>query len=330
VDETGDVKKGAATVGVQRQYTGTAGRIENAQVAVYLTYAAAGGHAFLDRALYLPRSWTDDPDRRRAAGVPDEVAFATKPALARAMIARALDAGTPAAWVAGDEVYGADPDLRAELEQRGIGYVLAVARDHRVVTGIGPRRAVDLAVRLPAPAWQRLSAGAGAKGQRYYDWALVDITVDAPGYHWLLIRRSLRTGELAFYRAYAPAPVPLGVLVRVAGRRWTVEESFQTGKELAGLDEPQVRRWTSWHRWTVLAMLAHAFLAVTAAAEHARAPAPEGLIPLTVNEIRHLFTNLLNRTARDVRHLMRWSRWRRRHQATARASHYRRQAAQLE
>jgi SRSO17 transposase len=329
VDETGDVKKGATTVGVQRQYTGTAGRIENSQVAVYLVYAGAGGHAFIDRALYLPRSWMCDPARLAEAGVPAEVEFATKPALARVMIARALDAGTPAAWVAGDEVYGNDPGLHADLHERRIGYVLAVAKDHHVVTGIGKRRAVDLAVRLPTSAWQRHSCGPGAKGHRYYDWALVEITVDAPGCHCLLIRRSRRTGELAFYRAYAPEAVPLSTLVRVAGRRWAVEESFQTGKELTALDEHQVRGWTSWHRWTILAMLAHAFLSITAAAERTRSPSPTGLIPLTRNEIRHLFISLLIRPIRDAGHLLRWSRWRRRHQATAQASHYRRQAAQL-
>ncbi|MGZ5401372.1 MAG: IS701 family transposase, partial [Nocardioides sp.] len=291
VDETGDVKKGTHTVGVQRQYTGTAGRVENAQVGVYLVYAGAGGHAFIDRALYLPRSWTEDAGRLAAAGVPADVAFATKPALARAMIARALDAGTPTAWVAGDEVYGADPGLRADLQARGVGYVLAVAKDHRVATGIGACRSVDIAARLPTKAWQRLSAGPGAKGHRYYAWALVELTEDTPGRHWLLIRRNTRTGELAFYRAHAPQPVPLSALVAVAGRRWAVEESFQTAKELAGLDEHQVRRWTSWHRATVLSMLAHAFLAVMAATQ---SPQPgDRLIPLTLNEIRHLFDRLL-------------------------------------
>jgi SRSO17 transposase len=179
VDETGDLKKGTATVGVQRQYTGTAGRIENAQVAVYLTYAGARGYAFIDRALYLPRSWTEDLARCAAVGVPEEVEFATKPALATAMIARALDAGSPARWAAGDEVYGADPGLRKELVRREIGYVLAVAKDHPITTGIGTRRADELAVRLPKRAWQRLSAGAGAKGERFYDWALVQ-TIDTP------------------------------------------------------------------------------------------------------------------------------------------------------
>jgi SRSO17 transposase len=324
VDETGDLKKGQHTVGVQRQYTGTAGRIENAQVAVYLVYAAARGHTFLDRALYLPKSWTGDPERLTAAGVPDEVGFATKPALARQMITRALDAQVPARWVAGDEVYGNDPALRADLAHRRVGYVLAVAKDHRITTGIGVRKAVELAVRLPDRSWQRLSAGAGSKGHRYYDWALIDtVDRDLPGRHWLLIRRNRRTGEYAFYRAHTAGPVPLSALVRVAGRRWTVEESFQTGKELAGLDQHQVRRWTSWHRWTVLSMLAHAFLTVLAADERDQPP-PDGLLPLTLNEARRLFTLLVVRPARSIAHALHWSRWRRRHQANARTSHYRR------
>jgi SRSO17 transposase len=330
VDETGDVKKGTHTVGVQRQYTGTAGRIENAQVGVYLVYAATRGHAFIDRALYLPQSWTTDADRCGAAGVPAEIRFATKPALAAEMIGRALDAGVPAAWVAGDEVYGNDPKLRADLHKRGVGYVLAVARDHRVTTGIGVRRAIDLAVRLPASVWARLSAGVGAKGQRFYDWALVDIIdPEVGGDHAVLIRRSISTGELAFYRCHTPTPVPLATLVAVAGRRWTIEESFQAGKGLTGLDEHQVRRWTSWHRWTILAMLAHAFLAITAATARTETHPAPGLIALTANEIRHLFTRLVDPVRRDIAHLLGWSRWRRRHQARARDCHYRRQAAQL-
>jgi SRSO17 transposase len=330
VDETGDLKKGTATVGVQRQYTGTAGRIENAQVAVYLAYAGRAGYAFIDRALYLPRSWTTDAARRAAAGVPDEVAFATKPAQARQMIARALDAGTPARWVAGDEVYGADPGLRAELVRRRIGYVLAIARDHPIRTGIGARRADELSGRLPKRGWQRISAGQGAKGERFYDWALVDTAdpaadPDRTGRHWLLIRRNRRTGELAFYHAYCPTPVPLAALVRVAGSRWRIEESFQSGKELAALDQHQVRRWDSWHRWTILAMLAHAFLSVMTATQ----PPPDpgsGLIPLTRNEIRRLLTAAVT-SIQKASHVLRWSIWRRRHQARSRASHYRRQAA---
>src|SRR5690348_14216464 len=164
VDETGDVKKGTATAGVQRQYTGTAGRVENSHVAVYLSYAGRGGHALIDRELYLPRSWVEDKERCAAAGIPEGPMFATKPALARRMITRTLDAGVPAAWVTGDEVYGADPGLRAGLERRRVSYVLAVAKDHRAVTGAGALRADALAKRLPPRAWQRLSAGPGAKG----------------------------------------------------------------------------------------------------------------------------------------------------------------------
>jgi SRSO17 transposase len=327
VDETGDLKKGVHTVGVQRHYTGTAGRIENAQVAVYLTDATDVGHAFIDRVLYLPKSWTGDPDRCAAAGIPADTAFATKPALATTMIGRALDAGVRAAWVAGDEVYGADPGLRADLETRGIGYVLAIGCDRRVTTPAGALRADAVAARLPKHVWQRLSAGAGAKGHRYYDWAFADIDTHQPdGCRWLLIRRNRTTGELAFYRCYAPQPVPLRTLVRVAGMRWTVEESFQTGKGLTGLDQHQVRRWTSWHRWTILAMLAHAFLAVLAATERTPDSATTGRISLTCNEIHHLFITLISQPAHDIAHRIRCSLWRRRHQHRAQQAHYQRQS----
>jgi SRSO17 transposase len=171
VDERGDVKKGRASAGVQRQYSGTAGRVENCQVAVFLSYASPAGHALIDRELYLPRSWTTDPARCAAAGIPARTAFATKPELARRMTGRALDAGCPAAWVTGDEVYGAGPGLRADLERRRIGYVLAVAASHRVTTAAGPCQVRTIAARLPRRAWQRYSAGEGAKGHRYYDWA---------------------------------------------------------------------------------------------------------------------------------------------------------------
>lgn len=327
VDETGDLKKGTCTVGVQRQYTGTAGRIENSQVAVYLTYATSVGHALLDRALYLPKSWAEDTERRTAAGIPHEVEFATKPALAREMIVRALDNGAPAPWVAGDEVYGADPRLRGELQDRGVGYVLAVACSHQVSTSAGKRRADELAASLPRHTWQRVSAGPGSKGPRFYDWAWVTIDAKHPGQRWLLIRRNNSTGELAYYRCYAPEPVPLHELVRVAGRRWTVEESFQASKGLAGLDQHQVRRWVSWHRWTVLAMLAYAFLAVLAATERAHNPAPDGLIPLTCNEIHHLFNILILVPISDLWHRLRWSTWRRRHQHRAKTSHYQQRTA---
>jgi SRSO17 transposase len=278
VDETGDLKKGTSTVGVQRQYTGTAGRIENAQVAVYLVYAGSAGHAVIDRDLYLPRSWTDDPARCQAVGVPDQVSFATKPALAKAMVCRALDAGVPAAWVAGDEVYGANPGLRTELEARGIGYVLAVACDHPVRAGGASHRADALLKRIPARAWQQVSCGRGAKGHRYYDWAFLRLD------------------------HHGPAP------------------GCQAGQH-------QVRRWRSWYRWVTLAMLAHAFLVVAAVTERSCRPPPSGLIPLTCNEVQHLFAALVARPVEDLGHRLRWSIWRRRHQARARTCHYRRQAA---
>jgi SRSO17 transposase len=327
IDETGDLKKGACTVGTQRQYTGTAGRIENAQVAVYLTYAAARGHTLIDRELYLPQSWIADPQRLTDAGVPDDIDFLTKPALAAGMLARALRAGVPARWVAGDEVYGNDPNLRAECEAQRIGYVLAVGCDRRVCTAAGPVRADALVAGLPRWAWQQLSAGPGAKGERNYDWAWITLTSDSTdgGCWWLLVRRNQTTGELAFYRCYSPQIVPLRELVRVAGRRWTIEESFQTGKGLAGLDEHQVRRWTSWRRWTLLAMIAHALLTVIAANEHADRPAPVGIIPLSCSEIRRLFTVLVVAPRRVLACPHAWSTWRRRHQHRARTSHYRRQ-----
>jgi SRSO17 transposase len=333
IDETGDLKKGTTTVGVKRQYTGTAGRVENAQVAVYLVYASDAGHAVIDRELYLPRSWTDDPERCRAAGVPDQVGFATKPALATKMITRALDAGVPAAWVAGDEVYGANPGLRAALQARGIGYVLAVACDHPVGFGGASHRADSLLRRVPARAWQQVSCGKGAKGHRYYDWAFLRLDHDGPapdgqaGQHWLMIRRNHKTSELAYYRCYTPRPTPLAILVRVAGRRWSIEERLQTSKGLCGLDQHQVRRWRSWYRWVTLAMLAHAFLVVAAVTDHARHPPPPGLIGLTCNEVQHLYAALVARPAADAAHRLRWSVWRRRHQARARTCHYQRQAA---
>ena len=326
-DETGDIKKGSCTAGVQRQYSGTAGRIENCQVAVYLTYAAPRGHALIDRELYLPGSWAADRQRCQAAGIPEGTPFATKPALARRMITRVLDAGAPARWVAGDEVYGTDPGLRADLEERGMGYVLAVAKSHPVSTSTGKRRADQLAAVLPRAAWQRCSAGAGAHGHRYYDWAWITITPGQTGHRWLLIRRHPRTRELAYYRCYAPRPVPLGALVQVAGRRWTVEEDFQAAKGLTGLDQHQVRRWDSWHRWVTLAMLAAAFLAITAAAEHTRQP-PDDQIPLTRNEAARLLATLILQPAPATGHRLRWSTWRRRHQHRSRASHYQRQARQ--
>lgn len=324
IDETGDLKKGDRSVGVQRQYTGTAGRIENSQMSVFLTYSARRGHTLIDRELYLPASWAGDQERRRGAGIPASTEFATKSALALSMIIRALDAGTPAKWVTGDEAYGKDAaGLRGPLETREQAYVLAVACDHRVPGPSGYVRIDELAARLPTRAWQKLSAGPGVKGNRYYLWARIRLNpAGKSGHHWVLMRRNRRTGETAFYRCYSPQPASLPELARIAGRRWTIEETFQTGKELTGLDQHQVRTWTSWYRWTTLVMLAHAFLAVASA--HARADTTTGLISLTRNEIRHLYSKLVIEPAYTAINVLAWSAWRRRHQHRAKTSHYQR------
>ncbi len=327
VDETGDLKKGTSTVGVQRQYTGTAGRVENAQVAVFLTLVAARGHTFIDRALYLPRCWADDPDRRHQAGVPDDVEFATKPALAAAMITHAITGGVAAGWVTGDEVYGACPKLRATIRDLGLGYVLAVASNHRA-TSVGaeePDLVSDLG--LTTHTWQRLSAGPGAKGHRYYSWARTRIEPEphSDSYHWLLIRRNDTTGELAYYRCYHPTCVDIADLVAVAGKRWHIEENFQAAKGHVGLDQHQVRRWDSWHRWTTLAMWAHALLTVLAATtrDTDTTTTSNGLIPITLAEVRRLLLATRHRV-QSLTQALTWSQWRRRHQHRAKQAHYRR------
>ena len=333
VDETGDCKKGTATVGVQRQYTGTSGKIDNAQVAVYLTYASPRGHGLIDRELYLPRCWTQDAARRQAAGVPEQVAFATKPELARQMLERALAAGVPAAWVTADEVYGSSPGLRGWLETQRLPYVLAVRCTQPLLPPSGPPAPAEaLAERVPPECWLRISAGHGAKGRRWYAWSRLPLGgAGAPqGWgRWLLTRRNLKTGELAFYVCAGPAGLPLVALVRTAGTRWRAEESFQASKGLCALDEHQVRRWRCWYRWVTLAMLAYAFLVVVALTERAQHPAPRGVVALTCNEAQRLFAALVlvGVPSADPDHRLRWSWWRRRHQARARACHYRGQAA---
>jgi SRSO17 transposase len=276
-DETGFLKKGRMSAGVARQYTGTAGRVENCQAGVFLAYCAPdGSRALIDRELYIPAKWAQDRDRCRAAGIGDEVSFATKPQLATTMIGRAVEAGVPFTWVTGDEVYGGSPELREWLETQEIPYVLAVACSAMIPTAAGAKRAGELAALVPAGAWEQRSCADGSKGPRLYDWALVATDSDQ---HWLIIRRSLQPGEkgdleLAFYRCYSPRPVTLAELAAVAGARWGVEDCFAEAKNEAGLDHYQVRRYRAWYRHITLSMLAHAFLAITAhAARPARAPA---------------------------------------------------------
>ena len=277
VDETGFLKKGTTSVGVQRQYSGTAGKVDNCQLGVFLAYASPRGRAFIDRELYLPECWTDDPPRCRAARVPEQVGFRTKPQLAQLMLARALDAGVPASWVTADEVYGGSPTLRQWLEGRGVSYVLAVkCTEPLAISGPdGPVRATaeQLAAAVPAEQWVTASAGQGAKGRRLYDWTRIQLAtpVTSEMARWLLVRRSRRDGELAFYACSGPAGTSLVGLVRVAGTRWAVEEGFEQAKGEVGLDHYEVRKWPGWYRHITLALLAHAFLAVT----RAQATSPE-------------------------------------------------------
>jgi SRSO17 transposase len=278
VDETGFLKKGRMSAGVARMYTGTAGRVENCQVGVFAAYVTPdGGRALIDRELYLPEKWTGDRGRCRAAGIGDGVPFATKPRLAEKMIARARDAGIPFAWVAGDEVYGGNPGLRAWLEEQEIPYVMATACSDPIPVAAGGMRAGELAALVPQDGWQRLSCADGSKGPRLYDWAL--IAAGSPEHH-LLVRRSLVPGErgqleLAFFRCWSPRPVTLPELVAVAGARWGIEDCFAEAKGEAGLDHYQVRKYRAWYRHATLSMLAHAFLAVAARASRPAGPPPE-------------------------------------------------------
>jgi SRSO17 transposase len=260
---------------VQRQYSGTAGRTENCQLGVFCAYATSKGRALIDRELYLPKSWIADPGRCREAAVPGDTEFATKTELARMMLARALDGGVPAAWVTADEAYGRDHKFRAWLEQRRIGYVVAVACNQAIPASAGTSRADVLAAHAPAQAWKRRSCGQGAKGPRIFDWAAASLPDPddsiPPGWsRRLLVRRSpTRNGngehELAYYLCAAPAGTTDEDLIRVAGSRWAIEECFQTAKTETGLDQYQVRRYDAWYRHITLAMLAHAYLCVTAA-----------------------------------------------------------------
>jgi SRSO17 transposase len=282
VDETGFLKKGEKSVGVARQYTGTAGKRENCQVGVFLCYSSEKGAAFIDRALYLPKEWAHDRARRQAAGVPKEVHFATKGELAKRMLKRAFEAGVPARWVVADTVYGTARGLRGWLEKRGRWYMLAVPGTQGVYHEGAQRQARTVAKHLSEEAWFRASAGRGSKGERLYDWACIalpdpDTTQEAG--RWLLMRRSIEDSpEYAYYLTYAPAETPVHELIRIAGRRWQVEDSFEAAKGEVGLDEYEIRKWEGWHRHITLCLLAHAYLVVVrSVAEHEERAAKGGI-----------------------------------------------------
>jgi SRSO17 transposase len=279
VDETGFLKKGEKSVGVARQYTGTAGKRENCQVGVFVCYSSRKGAAFIDRALYLPEEWTDDAWRLSEAGVPEGVGFATKGELAKEMLQRAFEAGVPARWVVADTVYGMTRGLRRWLEKRERSYVLAVTSSKSVYYEGTQRRVGKVARSLPEDSWIRASAGKGTKGERLYDWACVELPQSGMyrkgvrAGRWLLMRRSIAGGEpeeeeekkkkkIAYYLCYGPAHTSVEELIRIAGRRWVIEDCFEQAKGEVGLDEYEVRKWDGWHRHITLCLLAHAYLAV--------------------------------------------------------------------
>jgi len=275
VDETGFLKKGEKSAGVSRQYSGTAGKVDNCQIGVFLAYASARGRAFIDRELYLPEEeWATDAERREEAGVPEEVEFATKGELAKKMLSRALEAEVPASWVSADEVYGNDPNLRGWLQERGISYVMAVSRSHPLPSLLGRLRAEEAVSEAPGEAWERVEVGKGSKGPRLYDWARARLPYEcADGWaQWLLARRSVSDPrEIAYYRAYSSEDAPLSELAKAAGVRWSIEECFERAKGEVGLDHYEVRRWEGWYRHITLCLLAHAFLEATRAKANAGA-----------------------------------------------------------
>ena len=337
IDESGQEKTGEHTAGVKRQYLGCAGRVANGINVVYASYAALGGHAVVGARLYVPADWAGDRERRRAAGIPEDLEFKTKPQLAAEIIKDLLAEGHCPPWVTGDEVYGRDAKLRSLLEDQRTGYVLKIPCSFRVTLPTGQKIRADHSARLaPAAAWQTASAGHGSKGERDYGWAWL---ATASARHHLVIRRSLTDpADQAYFYCHVPAgrACSFTTLIRIAGRRWQVEEDFRLGKSGFGLADSQVRHYTPLTRHLALAMAALAVCAVTAALAHPRTstlarpptspgdqpPEDPGLIPLTVAEIKRVF-NLITHAWHSIRHYLHWSWWRRRHQARARWFHHR-------
>src|SRR3954452_2042994 len=269
-DESGFVKKGKGSAGVQRQYTGTTGKVDNCQIGVFLAYHTRLGRALIDRELYLPQSWTDDRDRCRRAHIPEQAEFATKPQQAKSMLERAVVAGVPVAWFNADEAYGQNRELREWCEQQDIAYVMATRKDHEVPSGLHTTTRVDqLIAKIRAGAWRRLSGGDGAPGPRVSDWVSIPIRAEFPHGRrgWVLARRNITTAELAYYVCFGPRGTRLRTLVATAGARWAVEEGFQIAKNEVGLDQYQVRRYDAWYAHITLAMTAAAFLTIIRATE---------------------------------------------------------------
>jgi len=340
IDETSFRKRGKKSAGVKQQYCGTTGRVENCQVGVFLSYVSSKGHTLIDRELYLPKEWIDDPGRRREAGIPEAIVFRTKCELAQQMIERLWKAKIPFDWVVADSVYGGNLDLRLWLEAHGYSYVLAVACDEPVgiQTPEGRKRmtvAEAEALLLHSQDWHRLSMSCGTKGPRLFDWAVIPILHgwEDDGRHFLLIRRCLDDPrEKAYYFVFAPAGTTLFQMVKAIGQRWCIEECFETGKEM-GMEDYEVRCWIAWYRHLTLVMIVMAALAgICAAARTSTAePLSNGgtcpLLPLTIPEIRHLLAHLLWPPPRSQTLLLGWSWWRRCHQIRASYFHTKRRCA---
>lgn len=348
-----------------RQYSGTAGRIENCQIGVFLAYASPKGHALIDRELYLPKSWAQDPERCRAAHVPEEITFATKPTLALQMLQRAWDAGASAAWVTGDTVYGSNRPLRAALEMRRQAYALAVSCQEQVDVSGRRVRVDDLAQERAHLQWQRYSVGNGAKGPRLYDWMRIDLSgPDAEGWQrWLVVRQSIFSGtkppDQAFFLVFARTGTSLIEIAEAIGGRWSIEQCFEIGKGEVGLDDYEARSFHGWYRHLTLCLLAQSFLTIlriqsegnetchqeegtengtedaTPAIEQTQDPQEPSrasfdlpvMVPLTLPEVRRLFYALVGMTPLSSLHSLTWSYWRRTHQAIARLCHYKRRIA---
>jgi SRSO17 transposase len=265
-DETGFLKKGKKSVGVARQYTGTAGDTVDCQVGVFVAYASKKGAAFIDRALYLPEEWANDPKRRAEAGVPQEVAFANKIELAKRMLERAFEAGVPARWVAADAFYGRSHEFRAWLEERGRAYAVMVPKTNMVPLGGRKKKIERLAERLPEDAWSEVFPAEDSDERRPWEWACLGLAADPKKgmSRWLLVRRGSDDPEdLAFYQAYGPEDTSVKELVRICRERWAIEVAFEEAKGEIGMDHYEVRKWGAWHRYVTLCLLAHAFLVVT-------------------------------------------------------------------